>query len=67
MRGWWIQGGQDDGMMDMLVWVQAEGRVGQPMAASTENSARRVLVAHPDELMAVQSLLDPPHNTISDG
>ena len=51
-------------MMEVLVKVQAERRVWQPLAAPLEDVVRHVLVAHPCEFDIGEGLGDALHHAI---
>ena len=54
-------------MMEMLVKVQAERRIRQPLAASLKDVVRHVVVAHPCEIDIGESLGDALHHAILHG
>ena len=54
-------------MVYLLVRVQSEWRVGQPMAAPIEGFVGCILVAHPHEFVLLKRLGEPVHRTMSNG
>ena len=54
-------------MMEVLVTVQSERRVWQPLAAPLEDVVRHVVVAHPSEFDIGEGLGDALHHSILHG